>query len=124
MAVIGLGKHAQALEIHRFGVPGLRDLIPQCAEKIFSTGKILGGVAIVENAYEQTAFIEALPAEAILSQEPRLLNVARTLMPVLPSDNIDLLIVDWMGKDISGVGMDTNIIGRIEIRGETQPDHP
>jgi hypothetical protein len=59
-----------------------------------------------------------LPAEAILTQEPRLLNLARTLMPVLPSDNIDLLIADWMGKDISGVGMDTNIIGRIEIRGE------
>lgn len=124
MAVIGLGKHNQALEIHRFGVPGLRDLIPLCAEKIFGTGKILGGVAIVENAYEKTALIEALPVEAILSQEPRLLNVARTLMPVLPSDNIDLLIVDWMGKDISGVGMDTNIIGRIEIRGEKEPDHP
>jgi hypothetical protein len=124
MAVIGLGKHDQALEIHRFGVPGLRDLIPQCAEIIFGTGKILGGVAIVENAYEQTAIIEALPFEAILSQEPRLLNLARTLMPVLPSDNIDLLIVDWMGKDISGVGMDTNIIGRIEIRGEREPDHP
>jgi hypothetical protein len=124
MAVIGLGKHDQALEIHRFGVPGLRDLIPQCAEIIFGTGKILGGVAIVENAYEQTAVIEALPFEAILSQEPRLLNLARTLMPVLPSDNIDLLIVDWMGKDISGVGMDTNIIGRIEIRGGKEPDHP
>jgi hypothetical protein len=124
MAVIGLGKHDQALEIHRFGVPGLRDLIPQCAEKIFATGKILGGVAIVENAYEQTALIEVLPVEAILSQEPRLLNVARTFMPALPSDNIDLLIVDWMGKDISGVGIDTNIIGRIEIRGEKEPDHP
>jgi hypothetical protein len=124
MAVIGLGKHQQALEIHRFGVPGLRDFIPQCAEKIFSMGKILGGVAIVENAYEQTAVIEALPVEAILSQEPRLLNLARTLMPALPSNSIDLLIVDWMGKDISGVGMDTNIIGRIEIRGEKEPDHP
>ena len=124
MAVIGLGKHNQALEIHRFGVPGLRNLIPQCAEEIFCTGKNLGGVAIVENAYEKTALIEALPAEAILSQEPRLLNVARTLMPALPADIIDLLIVDWMGKDISGVGMDTNIIGRIEIRGEKEPDHP
>jgi hypothetical protein len=124
MAVIGLGKHDQALEIHRFGVPGLRDLIPQCAEKIFGTGKILGGVAIVENAYEQTALIEALPAEAILSREPGLLNLARTLMPALPSDNMDLLIVDWMGKDISGAGMDTNIIGRIEIRGEREPDRP
>ena len=124
MAVIGLGKHQQALEIHRFGVPGLRDLIPQCAEKIFSTGKILGGVAIVENAYEQTAIIEALPVETILTQEPRLLNLARTLMPALPSNSIDLLIVDWIGKDISGVGMDTNIIGRIEIRGEREPDHP
>jgi hypothetical protein len=81
-------------------------------------------VAIIENAYEQTAAIEVLPAEAILSREPALLNLARTLMPALPSDSIDLLILDWMGKDISGVGMDTNIIGRIEIRGEREPDHP
>ena len=72
MAVIGLGKHDQALEILRFGVPGLRDLIPQCAERIFGTGKILGGVAIVENAYEQAAAVEALPAETILPEEPRL----------------------------------------------------
>jgi len=124
MAVIGLGKHEQALEIHRFGVPGLKDFIPQCAKRILDTGKIVGGVAIVENAYEQTAAIEVLPAEAILSQEPHLLNLARTLMPVLPSESVDLLIVDWIGKDISGVGMDTNIIGRIEIRGEKEPDHP
>ena len=124
MAVIGLGKHDQALEIHRFGVPGLRDLIPQCAERIFGTGKILGGVAIVENAYEQAAAVEALPVEAILPEEPRLLRLARTLMPALPSDSIDLLVVDAMGKDISGVGMDTNIIGRIAVRGEIEPEHP
>jgi hypothetical protein len=114
----------QALEIHRFGVPGLRDLIPQCAQRIIGTGKILGGVAIVENAYEQTAALEVLPAEAILPEEPRLLELARTLMPALPSDRIDLLIVDWVGKDISGVGMDTNIIGRIAVRGEREPQRP
>jgi hypothetical protein len=124
MGVIGLGKHAQALEIHRFGVPGLRELIPQCAERIFGTGKILGGVAIVANAYEQPASVEALPAEAILSEEPRLLALARMLMPALPSDSIDLLVVDAMGKDISGAGMDTNIIGRINVRGEEEPDRP
>jgi hypothetical protein len=124
MAVIGLGKHEQALEIHRFGVPGLRDLIPQCAERIFGTGKILGGVAIVENANEQAAALEALPVETILSEEPRLLELARTLMPALPSDSIDLLVVDWLGKDISGVGMDTNIIGRIAVRGEREPERP
>jgi hypothetical protein len=124
MAVIGLGKHEQALEIHRFGVPGLRDLIPKCAERILGTGKILGGVAVVENANEQTAALEALPAETILSEEPRLLELARTLMPALPSEDIDLLIVDAMGKDISGVGMDTNIIGRIAIRGEREPERP
>ena len=124
MAVIGLGKHEQALEIHRFGVPGLRDLIPQCAERILGTGKILGGVAVVENANEQTAALEALPAETILSEEPRLLELARALMPALPSEDIDLLIVDAMGKDISGVGMDTNIIGRIAVRGEREPERP
>jgi hypothetical protein len=124
MAVIGLGKHAQALEIHRYGIYGLRDLIPQAAVRILRCGKVLGGVGIVENALEQPAAIEVLPAEAIMSEEPRLLEVARTLMPALPSEDIDLLIVDRMGKDISGAGMDPNIIGRIYVRGEKEPDRP
>ena len=124
MSVIGLGKHEQALEIHRFGVAGLRDLIPLSAERLLATGKILGGVGIVENALEQPAVLEVVRAQDFLAREPALLDLARTLMPSLPSEEIDLLIVDWMGKDLSGIGMDPDVIGRRCIQGEPEPERP
>ena len=124
MAVIGLGKHAQALEIHRFGVRGLRELLPEAAGRIFASGKILGGIAIVENRYDRPVRIEALPGHAIMDEEPRLLRQATESMPGLPVDEADVLIVDFIGKDFSGTGLDTNIIGRMRIRGEPEPDRP
>lgn len=116
MCVIGLGKHKQALEIHRFGINGLRDLLPATAQKIFSTGKIILGLGIVENACDETAIIRALRPENILNEEPKLLEYAKKNMPSFPVDNIDVLIVDRLGKDISGTGLDPNIIGRMGIR--------
>jgi len=124
MAVIGLGKHAQAMEIHKFGVYGLKELIPLSAQKIFSTGKIILGLGIVENCYDQTLHIEAIAPEKIMEREPALLELARKNMPSLPVENIDVLIVDRIGKDISGVGMDPNIIGRMKIAGEDEPSCP
>ncbi len=124
MSVIGLGKHRQALEIHSYGVYGLRHLIPWTAEQILGTGKIRFGIAIIENAYDETMQVHALPAERILEDEPGLLDVARTHMPSLPVDDIDILMLDRMGKDISGAGLDPNIIGRNMIRGEPEPDRP
>jgi len=124
MSVIGLGKHRQALEIHSYGVYGLRHLIPWTAEQILGTGKIRFGIAIIENAYDETMQVRALPAERILEDEPGLLDVARTHMPSLPVDDIDILMLDRMGKDISGAGLDPNIIGRNMIRGEPEPDRP
>jgi hypothetical protein len=124
MSVLGLGKHAQALEIHRFGVHGLSEIMPLCAGRILSSGKILGGLAIVENAYDHPARIEAVPAPAIMDREPELLSMARALMPSIPVEEIDILIVDMIGKDLSGTGMDPNIIGRLAIRGEPEPERP
>ncbi|NLE01002.1 MAG: DUF2088 domain-containing protein [Fibrobacter sp.] len=124
MCVIGLGKHAQALEIHKFGVEGLKNLIPVSARKIISTGKILLGVGVIENACDQTFHIEAVPAEKIMKREPQLLDIAKKNMPSLPVDHADILIVDKIGKDISGTGLDPNIIGRLSIRGETEPEKP
>jgi len=124
MSVIGLGKHRQALEIHSSGVYGLRELIPPAAERILATGKILFGIAIVENAYDETMLVQGLRADEIMQEEPRLLNIAKTHMPRLPTDEIDVLIVDRLGKDISGCGMDPNIIGRMMIRGEAEPASP
>lgn len=124
LSVIGLGKHRQALEIHSYGVYGLRHLIPTTARPILATGKIRFGLALVENAYDETMTVEALGAEAIMDEEPRLLELARANMPHLPVDDVDVLIIDRMGKDISGAGIDPNIIGRNYIRDEPEPARP
>ncbi len=124
MAVIGLGKERQALAIHRHGVRGLREFVPQAAEAVFASGKIILGLALVENARDETLRIEAIPATEILSREPELLELARRNMPRLPLTALDILIVDRLGKNISGTGMDTNVIGRIRIPGEPEPAHP
>jgi len=124
MAVIGLGKHAAAVEVHSFGISGLAERIPLSFNKILQSGKILFGLGLVENAYDQTAHIEAIPAGRILDREPELLDMARRNMPKLPVEDIDVLIIDRIGKEISGVGMDPNIIGRLAIRGQEEPHSP
>jgi len=124
MCVIGLGKHRQALAMHRYGVHGIRDLLPPAAEQIIRHSKILFGLGIVENAYDETAVIRAIRPEEMRREEMKLLEICRCNMPRLPCDALDLLIVDRMGKDISGSGMDTNIIGRMSIRGEMEPERP
>ena len=124
MCVIGLGKEKQAHEMHRFGVHGLRDLVPEAAKCILSSGKILFGIAIIENACDETAQIEAIPAKSIFTREPELLDIARGNMPRLPVDELDVLVIDRLGKNISGSGIDTNIIGRIRIAGEPEPESP
>ena len=124
MCVIGLGKHAQAREMHRFGARGLKEFIPKAAEKMFAIGKIIAGVAVVENAVDKPMCIEVIPGRKIMEREPHLLKIATDNMPRLPVDAIDLLIVDYIGKDFSGTGLDTNIIGRMRIRGEPEPQRP
>ena len=74
--------------------------------------RVLGGLAIVENAFEETALVEGVPAEKFYEREVELLEKARAWMPRLPLNDIDLLVVDEIGKEISGTGMDTNIVGR------------
>ncbi|MBN2432171.1 MAG: DUF2088 domain-containing protein [Acidobacteria bacterium] len=124
MAAIGLGKHDQAREIHRHGVTGLRDLTPAAARRLFATGKILLGVAIVENARDEPMLIRALGPHEILDEEPALLELARQNMPALPVDRLDVLLLDEMGKNISGTGLDPNIIGRIRVLGQPEPERP
>ncbi len=124
MSVIGLGKEKQAFEIHRHGIRGLKEFVPQAARKILSSGKILFGVGIIENAYEETSHLEVLPANEIWEREPELLQISKSQMPSLPLGEIDVLIVDQMGKNISGAGMDTNIIGRTRIQGIPDSNTP
>ena len=124
MTLIGLGKEKQASTIHSYGVYGLSELLPVAAGEILKSGRIIGGLAIVENGSDDTMVIKALRYDEFLDEEPALLKIARQNMPFLPFDEADLLIVDRMGKDISGVGLDPNIIGRIRITGQAEPDTP
>jgi len=124
LIVIGLGKHKGALIIHRHGVYGLRNLIPQAARMIIKKTPIVFGIGIVEDACKHIAIIRAIEPKNILEKEKKLLIKAKELMPKLPVDRIDLLIVDEMGKEISGSGMDTNVIGRMKIQGEKEPEKP
>ena len=124
MSVIGLGKERLASEIHTYGIYGLKTLLPQAGRLVIGSGKIILGVGIVENAYDETAIIEALTPPEILTREPELLALAKDLMPSFPLNKIDVLIVDQIGKNISGSGMDPNIVGRMRIHGEPEPDFP
>ncbi|HZK54239.1 MAG TPA: lactate racemase domain-containing protein [Desulfosporosinus sp.] len=123
MIAIGLGKHKQPLAIHRYGVRGF-ELIPQVAQVTLSKAPILCGLAILENGYDETAHIEAVLPEDFAVREPELLLLARQLMPTLPVNELDVLIVGEMGKNFSGTGMDTNIIGRVQIYGEPEFSSP
>lgn len=124
MLAIGLGKQRQAQEIHTHGVTGLREIMPAVARQILTHANVVLGMAIVENGHEQAMRIEVMPAAKIPDREPALLDLARRSMPALPVDELDVLLVDQMGKNISGTGLDTNIIGRKMIRGEPEFDRP
>jgi hypothetical protein len=124
MVAIGLGKRAQAEAVHAHGVRGLREIVPLVAREVLAHGNVVLGVAVVEDAADRTMLVEAVPAERLMEDEPRLLDVARRHLPRLPVDELDVLLVDRMGKDVSGVGMDTNVIGRRMIAGEAEPERP
>jgi len=124
MMVIGMGNHKQATEVHRYGVYGLKELIPLFARQILKHANIIMGVGIVENAYDETMMVKAIKPEVMEQEEIKLMDIARNNMPKLPVDELDVLVVDRIGKDISGTGLDTNIVGRIKIETEKDPDTP
>jgi hypothetical protein len=113
MMLIGLGKHAGAKIYHRaIQEFSFLEIIRAVADAVLEKCGILAGVAIVENAYDETALIEAVRPEHFFDREKELLKLARQWLPRLPFRDCDLLIIDEMGKDVSGTGMDTNVIGR------------
>ncbi len=124
MAAIGLGKHVQALLLHSYGVHGIRDIMPEVGKVVLKSGHIVFGLGIVENASEETAVLEAIEPSRIYEREQELLKQSAELFPWLPIDKLDILFVDWIGKNFSGTGMDTNIIGRMRIQGTPEPEFP
>ncbi len=112
MIAIGLGKQKGAEACHQLGFKYMAEFVPQMAGLMIDKLPIVFGVALVENAYDETCHVEALPAERIREREPALLELAKSKMPRILFDQIDVLVVDYIGKNISGDGMDPNITGR------------
>jgi hypothetical protein len=113
MMAIGLGKHTGAIQYHRANIKhGYYTVITSVSRVVRANCKILFGLGIVENAYDETAMIEAMLTPEIENSERRLLAVAKSNLARIPFDQGDVLVVDEMGKNISGAGMDTNVIGR------------
>jgi hypothetical protein len=113
MLAIGFGKQYGAEHYHR--LTALReygDIMRTAGKAVLEKSKVLFGVGIVENQDHETCAIRMAPKPGIYNMEVKALELARSLLPVLPLDDIDLLIVDQIGKDISGEGMDPNVVGR------------
>ena len=123
MLSVGLGNHRGAVLVHSLGIVGLRDYIVEFAKVILKKAPILAGFAILENAYDETYKIVGAKIEEFYQVEKELLKECKQILPKLPVKNIDILIIQEMGKNISGTGMDTNVIGGIKDfkAGEYEP---
>lgn len=115
MSVIGLGKQHGAEHVHQDGFSDLGRLLPMIARVVFDKTKILGAVAVAENAFDQTCIVEGLLKEEIFEKEPDILRRSKERLGRIFFDDIDVLVVDRLGKDISGDGMDPNITGRFAV---------
>ncbi len=122
MVTVGLGKQAGAQEAHSHGLWPSVEAVPRVT---MAHAPVLLGVAVVENAFRQPVVIEAVPAryDAFLECDKRLLEVSKRHFASLPVDSLELLVVDQLGKNISGTGMDLNVIGKWRMSGgEHRPD--
>jgi len=118
---VGLGKRKGAETIHAWNVG---QAMPKAAQVILEKQPVVAGVGIVENGLHQPAHIAAIPAEKLVEAEPALLEMAWRHLLRIPLEPLDLLVVGEIGKDISGTGMDTNVIGMWRrIGGPVQPDY-
>jgi hypothetical protein len=124
MIAIGLGHVPGAEQVHRRGPNGMAPAIAEVAAAVLASGRIIGGLAIVENGHDETAILEGVPAARVAERDRVLFEKANALMARLPVDDMDLLIVDEMGKNFSGTGMDVNVTGRWRLPGVVDPPAP
>lgn len=123
MCVIGLGKKIGAEAMHKFGSGGFRKFLSPAARIYQQNTNVIGGLGILENALSETALLQVLPIEDIgTAIEEGLLQRAKDLMAKLPFKTIDILVLKEIGKNVSGTGMDTNVVGRMMIPREPEPE--
>jgi hypothetical protein len=115
MCVIGLGKREGASQHHRWGWKGLQQMMVESCKVILDKTRFVGGLAILENANEETAELRVVDRDELLDVEPALLARSRDLMGKLPFDELDVLVVGEIGKNYSGAGIDPNVVGRLLI---------
>lgn len=126
MAVIGMGKQKGAEQVHQDGFREMGYDLPQIAKVIFENTNILGAIALGENAFDETCIIEGLLKEEVFDREPDILKRTKERLGKIYFDDIDVLVVDRIGKDISGDGMDPNITGRFavpHVKGDRNVQH-
>jgi hypothetical protein len=125
MAVVGLGKQRGAETMHKSALArSCEAAITERADALFEETPVIGGVAMLENARHRAAHVEAVAVDDLFDREPELQAQATELLPTLPVDDLDVLIVDEIGKNVSGTGMDTNVVGRMRMIGEDEPATP
>ena len=124
MLTVGMGRASGATMVHRLGWGSMVSAIESIGGVVLERLPVMGGLAIVENAVEQVARIEGIGAAELPEGEKPLLENARAYMPALPVRVLDLCVVREMGKNYSGTGMDTNIIGRRRLQGLPEPEEP
>jgi hypothetical protein len=124
MMVVGMGKIRSAETFHATPTSQMRDMLLEMGPVILNSGKIWAGLTILEDGFDQTAELQAMPAEKILEIEPRLVEKHRSYFPRLPIDDLNVLIVDEIGKTYSGTGMDTNVIGYRGVKGHEDLEKP
>lgn len=115
MLVIGLGNHIGCSSIHEEDPDDFASILEEASKIIISKANIGFGVAILENAYDETLMIEAIPSEVIVEREKELIKIAKDNMPTLMISDIDVLVVEEIGKNISGAGYDPNILGKSSV---------
>ncbi len=125
MAVVGFGKQPGAAQIHSCGPDEMRRRLLDGIDALRSTGRLLGGVASVESANGRVVAVEGLSADDVGGRaEARLAEFSRELVPPLPFEEIDVLVIEKAGKDISGTGMDPNVTGRFWVHGLEDLESP
>ena len=124
MMVVGMGKIRSAETFHSARPDRMPRILEEMGSLLVQSGKIFAGLAILEDGFDATAEVHALPGDQILTKEPTLLERHRHYFPALPCQDLNVLIIDEIGKTYSGTGMDTNVIGRRGVHGYedlTQP---
>jgi len=124
MMVVGMGKIRSAETFHAAPTDKMRDMLLEMGPVLLNSGKVWAGLALLEDGFDQTAEIHALPADQILATEPTLVEKHRSYFPGLPVDDLNVLVVDEIGKTFSGTGMDTNVIGYRGVKGHEDLKKP